>query len=521
MIRDFFRVMDPSANSGLATMSYIRSLLHRLAAHAALLRRDRRGSIAVFIAAAAIPLIGALGLATDTARGYLVKSRLHQALDAAALAGGQDMAGPTRDADIQKFFTANFPTGYMDATVAPLSISTDVNKTTLTVTATATVPTTFMRLLGFNEITVAAQTEVKKNLWPALDVVLSIDLSQSMSQPMSKIQAARQAASDLMNELFGYAATSPQATIGGVTYNLLNVGLVPWNQVVNITERGKPTFSTYYTTDEIVPPYKNPLTGQTNRTHRYRPNSSPSVPLFSAPTSSWRGCVYARYDNDTNYSNDADLTLGLGMSLGIPGGSSTKNWVAFEANYSSECLSYPITPLQPSNTVIQSAIAQLTTPKGKTNIVQGLYWAWEVLMPGEPFDHALASVPYPRNRAIVLLTDGQQYGSTDDAYGGAFGTGTTAGTTTSKGKLPSPPAAANTYNNLNNRLKLLAEFIKAQGILIYVVQFDENSATLTSLLQSVATQPNKPYYFKAPTAAELKAAFQMIAGELVALRISK
>ena len=44
---------------------------------------NRRGSIAVFLAVATIPLIGFLGAATDAARGYMVKARLSQALDAA------------------------------------------------------------------------------------------------------------------------------------------------------------------------------------------------------------------------------------------------------------------------------------------------------------------------------------------------------------------------------------------------------------------------------------------------------
>ena len=63
-------------------MGFLRDTLFSVA-------RDKQGSISTFIAAAAIPLVAFSGLAVDTARGYLMKSRLNHALDSAALAGGQ------------------------------------------------------------------------------------------------------------------------------------------------------------------------------------------------------------------------------------------------------------------------------------------------------------------------------------------------------------------------------------------------------------------------------------------------
>ena len=47
-------------------------------------KRTRRGAVALFVALGIIPLITFVGLAVDTTRGYLVKSRLNQALDAIA-----------------------------------------------------------------------------------------------------------------------------------------------------------------------------------------------------------------------------------------------------------------------------------------------------------------------------------------------------------------------------------------------------------------------------------------------------
>ena len=109
--------------------------------------------------------MGALGLATDTARGYLVKARLSQALDAAALAGGKVYFSTQRDADIKKYFAANFPSASAPVYNAPytatfmnakVTLNAPVNggvsgKENLTLKAEATIPTTFMRVLGFDD----------------------------------------------------------------------------------------------------------------------------------------------------------------------------------------------------------------------------------------------------------------------------------------------------------------------------------------------------------------------------------
>jgi len=88
--------------------------------------RDRRGSIATFIAVSVVPLVAFAGLAVDTSRGYLMKSRLSYALDAAALAGGRAMYDPVlRDEMIDKFFHANFPDNFMGASVTGPTVLID------------------------------------------------------------------------------------------------------------------------------------------------------------------------------------------------------------------------------------------------------------------------------------------------------------------------------------------------------------------------------------------------------------
>ena len=69
------------------------------------LRRGRRGAVAVFLAFAIIPLTGFVGVATDTAAAYPVKSGLSSALDTAGLAGGYSFFLNTDTADtLQQVF---------------------------------------------------------------------------------------------------------------------------------------------------------------------------------------------------------------------------------------------------------------------------------------------------------------------------------------------------------------------------------------------------------------------------------
>ncbi len=308
--------------------------------------RQEKGSLNVIYALALIPMIGALGLATDTARGYLLKARLSQSIDQAVLAGGKVYFSPERNADVLKYFSANFPhtvaiaydtpfqADFMDAEV---TLNTPVaggesGSETLRLSATATIPTTFMRVLnavgctGCNEMTVYSETEVERTI-RAVDAVISLDMSGSMDGA-PKIGNARTGLVDFLDTLYGAGVTaSPTLTVEGTTYNLINVGFVPWNSKTNVRTQG--ATSTTVTT-QTVTSYTNPVTGATGQTTVWKSGLS-EVPLLRDPRNTsasghlpggWSGCVYARYvggeatpgaqNTNTNSvnTNDADLVKG-------------------------------------------------------------------------------------------------------------------------------------------------------------------------------------------------------------------
>lgn len=489
------------------TRSFWRGLRHGLNAIA----RDKRGGIAVFLATAIVPLVGFLGLAVDTTRGYLVKSRLSQALDAAGLAGGRVIFSANRDADIQMYFAANFPPGYMGATVTGPTIAPNATNQKLTLTASAVIDTTFLRVLGIDNMTVRSETEVTRQE-QLLDVVLAIDVSGSMSSSagsgQTRIQAARSAANSLVSILFGSDETKA----------LLKIGLVPWNSKVNVWRNGV-TFNPALTlVDNNVTPFKDPLTGLQSHTLYYA-NNSP-VPLLRSPTSAWKGCVYDRYKNDGNSTNDADI---YEATLLNP----TGDWVGWEpiqaegeptssgnthcsaangqpnSTDCSACFTRGITSLQNTKTGITNAINQLTTPDGNTNVPAGLAWAWRVLTPAAPWTEADPNPPYTRQQAIVLLTDGENVGGYGDGYKAVFGINSAA------------------QASMDARTRLLAANIKAAGITLYVIQFANNNSSMQTLLKQVATSPDKPFYNYAPNAATLQQVFKEVANNLSELRLSK
>ncbi|MBT3360473.1 MAG: VWA domain-containing protein [Rhodospirillales bacterium] len=488
------------------TLAAFHGFLHRILHKVRPLLGDRRGAVTVFVAFAIVPLIGFVGIGTDSARAFMVKSRLSSAVDAAGLAGGRAFFTDTRDDDIVMFFNANFPPGYMGATVNGPNFTIDEDSETIAITASATVPTAFMRLFGFEAITVSAFAEITRQM-EMLDVVLAIDMSGSMASSSgsgtSRITAARDAANILVDILFGNEGTK----------DLLQIGLVPWNGKVNITLNGT-VFDDTATMPQAVAGFTNPETGAAQSDIFYV-NNSP-VPLLAAPPVNWQGCVFSRFIDDGDPASDADVLFGPALLTGadwpawqpigpegepVPG--SDRCTLAVGGSECRRCLDHGITPLQNTKQTIVDAIDDLQNPTGTTNIPQGLGWAWRVLMPDDPFTEADPAPEIPRQQAIVLLTDGENYGGSGDGYKTTFGLGSTA------------------RPDMDARLLELAGNIKADGVILYIIQFANDGTALQTLLQQAASGPDSPFYHYAPDGDALEAVFHEIANHLSELRLSK
>jgi Flp pilus assembly protein TadG len=178
----------------------------RLKQYLSRFRRDRRGNVAAIFAITAIPLISAVGCAVDYSLATRMKAKLQTAADAAGIAalsqkspgflaasvmtGNGSVAAGVADAN--NVFDANMSgiTGHQN-----LVRSSTVTKTGIrlaaTVTYTADVPVSFLKVIGFQQLTVTGVSSSAATLPPYLDFYLTLDVSGSMGLPSTPAEQAR------------------------------------------------------------------------------------------------------------------------------------------------------------------------------------------------------------------------------------------------------------------------------------------------------------------------------------------
>lgn len=158
----------------------------------------QRGAVAILVALTLVVLIGFAGLAIDAGIAYGVKAKLNAAVDAASIAAARAVATGSDDATRRtnaiaagtNFFHANIPNGYLRATISPPTVDAvhqADGKWLTSVTATATVPTFLMRVLGRTEYTVTARGEALRR---DLDMILVLDTSGSLDPVFSQVKSA-------------------------------------------------------------------------------------------------------------------------------------------------------------------------------------------------------------------------------------------------------------------------------------------------------------------------------------------
>jgi len=153
--------------------------------------RSQRGFAALYVVFASMLLVPIAGLAIDFSVLFNVKGRLQAACDAAAISAGYmmqrttDLSDSTQVAAIQnaaqRFFNANYPSHYWGSSQASYSSNAAQDNTTkvrtLTVKATEVVPMLFMRVVGINNSSVAAQATVSVRF---VNMMIVVDRSGSV-----------------------------------------------------------------------------------------------------------------------------------------------------------------------------------------------------------------------------------------------------------------------------------------------------------------------------------------------------
>lgn len=488
-------------------------ILHGLRSRKTGANRCERGTVSVVLGLAVIPLVAFLGVAIDAGRGYMVKSQLGQAVDAAALAGGRSMFQNYQSTDIQKYFDANFPPGFMDAQVDPLQVTVAPSGDTVEVSATARVPTSFLQILSLAEITVSARALVYREI-RGLELALVMDNTGSMRSG-GKMDAMKTAAGDLIEAIYGNREVVPDLYVSLVPYTaMVNVGSnrATWLAGFDPTVYGSTTWKGCV--EARIGNIADPLDDLDGT------DDPPSVAAWTAAFwPSTEGIYPGTGDNDWNNGNidesNAAQNNGLGPNLGC---------------------GPAITPLTAGKTTVVAAINEmLPWHRGGTMANLGLAWGWRTLSPSWrglwggampntlPLDYGDPLM----DKAVVLLTDGKnQWYDWPGGLPGRPNNGTYPGADyTAYGRINEQRLGAGIDTNseakteINARMATLCDAMKAQGIIIYTVLFQVNDLATETLYQNCATSPS--HFFDADSNAMLVNVFQTIGVELANLRLAE
>jgi Flp pilus assembly protein TadG len=333
--------------------------------------KDNRGGVAPMLALSIIPLMGAVGAAVDYSRANHAHATFQSALDATALMVAKDALNETAESlqtQASNYFHALYnKTDATNITVTAVYSSDGGSKVTLT--ATGDVNTTFLKVLGYDELTITAESVAS---WgnSRVRVALVLDNTGSMAQD-GKMTALKTASQNLLTQLKNSALND------GDVY----VSIVPFSKDVNVG-------SSNYDQSWINWSLWDAANGSCSNSSYHSQSSCVSHGKTWIPNShtTWNGCVTDR-DQNFDTTNDAPTAGGT----------------LYPAEQYSSCpvslmgLSYDWTVLSGKIDAMQ--------PNGNTNQAIGLQMGWQSLT-AAPFSIPEEDPKYEYQQVIILLTDG-------------------------------------------------------------------------------------------------------------------
>jgi Flp pilus assembly protein TadG len=536
--------------------------------------RHELGVAAVIFAIMLPAIVASAGVAVDLAVAYNSQNRLANALDKATLAAASSTSLDSADLQTRflAFFNANYPAGKYGT---PINPTLTVNGTTMSATASATVPTSFMNIFGVSSLTINAASTVVETL-AGVEAVLVLDTTGSMAG--NNIAALKMASTDFINIMFS-SITDPK---------YLKIGIVPWAETVNVGPYGigknldGSTFETGTTfitwpanfptsfpthTDPYVSPASSIVYGTGNTDwggcvmepnaaaieeddptlmwpmYRYQhtsPNYTPTTctsynclayncEAYNCETYECKSCSRGSPNTTGGCSNGGTCqTAGSssnGATCGVAGTSSngascktagTSSNGASCKTQGSTCLgwSYGDLPNEDCTTVpVLPMTSNQNALLAEINALPTAYSTYPDI--GMVWGWRMISPGFP-------FTEGASY--SDPTWSKTVimmtdGNATTASVASGEG-FAGTTGISQSATDENNKFAQICTNMKAQGIRVYTITFQSaiNSTTM-GYYQDCATNPSM--YFNAPTNADLTTAFQAIATQLGQLHLTQ
>ena len=462
--------------------SGVRTIRHIVAGASGALRRalrrlvgDERGAVLLYVSVALLPLLTVVGIAVDLGRIYLVKQRLANAADAAAIAvGTQSNLTPEQATGLaSSFVQAHYPGEVKSLGVA--NSATEVN-----VTLTAQVPMVFLTVLNTQSVDVTVNAQALRPQGK-LEIALVLDRTGSMSG--QRIEDMKAAAKDLIDIVVWDNQTENYYS---------KVAIVPYAAGVNVggyatSVRGSILSGTCLSPGCLIFQFLNPQ-GQ--------------VRLHNVST-----CVTER--TGANAYTDAPPSVAL---LGT-------NYPAT----SNPCPSNTIVPLTNDKVQLKSAIDAMVA-SGSTAGHIGVAWGWYLLSPDWGYLWpASQSAPYSDlgkldarglpllQKIIVLMTDG--------GFNTAYCQGVISKDSSTGGSTADQINCNASNGSSFSQAKTLCSNAKAKGIKVFTVGLGiGGDASAKDVMAHCATDASHAYL--AATGEELRQAFREIATKVSTLRLS-
>lgn len=461
-------------------------------------KKDQRGSMSIVAALSAIPLIVAGGAAIDLERALNARTVLRASLDSAALYAATlpDKTNGALTTKSKYYLDTNYLNNG-DAQVSGFQVVN--NGSTVTATASVSLNTIFMSLIGTNNITVnAASTVVKQGI--NLEVSLVLDNSGSMNSvtpghAQSAISEAKAAAGKFVDLVM-------PATQGAY---FTKISVIPYNNSVKPGALLSAARGGY-------------VAGATS--------TAPGSQYLQFTSKG--GCNFYGCSGNTSIGTITDCVSERSGASAFTDASALSAPVGYQYDAGTNpCAVSQLIPLSTNATTIKSTINGMVASNYTAGQV-GVAWGWYTLSPtfgifsGESvpagYDKlTISDVTQRVKKIMIIMTDGE--------YNSAYADGVFSG------KLPTYTSNYITYDPSTVNIKYpdngyaipqatsLCNAMKAKGVEVYVITFqlDKAQAERVAYTQSCATDTTT--HLIDGDGAGLDAAFSYIANQINAMRI--
>lgn len=526
---------------------------------------DRRAGVTPMFALAIIPVFGLIGAAIDYSRANSVRTAMQAAADATALMLSKD--APTLTASqLSTKGTAYFQALFNRPEAKNLAIIAAYSTTAgsqLTISASASVDASFMKIMGYPQLNVGTSSVVK---WgnARLRVALVLDNTGSMADD-NKIGALKTATNSLLTQL------KNAATNNGDVY----VSIVPFVKDVNADSVNVNATWIDWTDWEDEPPYI-----KTNKPSNWDQINAGDTCPFTTSTHGF-GCAPNPTSTSTTSTIPSSGTYAGYICPGTDQGNKvpSKGGSAYNGCYNTVAATRPISSGPGSSCGTTSNCS--CSGNGNNKVCAQTYYnhtwiknahsTWngcvndrgDAAAPNSGNYDTNVSAPVSSNAATqfsaeqytmcpqavmplsynwtqmtALVNAMSPNGNTNQAIGLAHGWMSLVG----GGPYPAPPAMDSNYtynqviilltdglntqdrwytsqSSIDARQQLTCNNVKAAGITLYTIQVNTGGDPTSTLLQNCASTSDK--FFLLTSSTQIVTVFNQIGTQLSQLRISK